>query len=538
MTVDPDLITSLVLKEFDKLPAKRKPVVRDNGLREWVPLSGIVAEGENGKLTCLALATGMKCLPSSKLPQAQGNVLHDWHAEILAIRSFNCFVLDECRAVASGSKSSSEFIRRRNRAEISAACKSSEAYDDGGNWHGQPFTWREDVLLHMYCSEAPCGDASMELTMASQADATPWAIPAISPEESILLPSSVTPNLASLGTDTHLPGRAYFSQLGIVRRKPSRGDAPPTLSKSCSDKLSLHQCTSLLSSPTSLLMSPEHAYISTLILPKSQYSASGCRRAFSDGQSQDEHEKENSQQQARMACLATQNNDRAQAGGYSFRPFAVKTTDLEFSFSRRSVVIIPPTPLSSPITDTEANININITIDTPLAFPKIKTTPSNLSVALTASNRQETTLNGVLQGRKASEAHVLGASFASRRKIWGLAVEVASLLPSSVNNDNSEDENTRRIQRALGVPPSSRVMMRIPTTTETKPVGAAQSPLETETEAEKEAEVEIEIEPETRIYADLKNTPLLEPRRRAKQIARSVALKGWVRNVGDDDFVL
>ncbi|KAI1346121.1 adenosine deaminase/editase [Xylaria sp. FL0043] len=533
MTVDPDLIASLVLQEFNKLPAKRKPVVRDNGLREWVPLSGIVAEGENGKLTCLALATGMKCLPLTKLPQAQGNVLHDWHAEILAIRSFNCFVLDECRAVASGFKSSSEFIRRRSRAEIVAACKFGEVYYDGGNWHGQPFTWREDVLLHMYCSEAPCGDASMELTMASQADATPWAIPAISLEGSTPLPSSVTPNPASPETDTHLPGRAYFSQLGIVRRKPARGDAPPTLSKSCSDKLSLHQCTSLLSSSTSLLVSPEHAYISTLILPKSQYSASGCRRAFSDGQGQDEDEKENSPQKARMACLATtQNNNQAQAGGYSFRPFTVKTTDLEFSFSRRSVVISPT------ITD---------------AKPKI--TPSNLSVALTASNRQETTLNGVLQGRKASEAHVQGASFASRRKIWGLAVEVASLLSPSENgesnennensnnnnnnsDDNIEDENTRRIQRALGVPPSSRVMTRIPTTTETIPVGAAQFPLEIETGAEKEAEVEIEVEPETRTYADLKNTPILGPRRRAKQIARSVALKGWVRNTGDDDFVL
>jgi tRNA-specific adenosine deaminase 1 len=45
MTVTPDLIASLVQKEFDKLPVKRKPVIRDNGLREWVPLAGIVAEG-------------------------------------------------------------------------------------------------------------------------------------------------------------------------------------------------------------------------------------------------------------------------------------------------------------------------------------------------------------------------------------------------------------------------------------------------------------------------------------------------------------
>lgn len=48
-------IASAVIAQFDKLPKKRKPLVRDNGLHEWVPLSGIVAE-HDGNLTCLALA--------------------------------------------------------------------------------------------------------------------------------------------------------------------------------------------------------------------------------------------------------------------------------------------------------------------------------------------------------------------------------------------------------------------------------------------------------------------------------------------------
>ena len=40
-----DEIASLVLEQFDRLPQKRKPAVRDNGIHEWVPMSGIVAEG-------------------------------------------------------------------------------------------------------------------------------------------------------------------------------------------------------------------------------------------------------------------------------------------------------------------------------------------------------------------------------------------------------------------------------------------------------------------------------------------------------------
>jgi tRNA-specific adenosine deaminase 1 len=50
-----DSIASVVIEQFNRLPAKRKPSIRDNGLREWVPLSGIVAEID-GEFVCLALA--------------------------------------------------------------------------------------------------------------------------------------------------------------------------------------------------------------------------------------------------------------------------------------------------------------------------------------------------------------------------------------------------------------------------------------------------------------------------------------------------
>jgi hypothetical protein len=47
MTVTADDIASLVLRKFSEWPAKHKPVVRDNGLHEWVPLSAIVAQGSH-----------------------------------------------------------------------------------------------------------------------------------------------------------------------------------------------------------------------------------------------------------------------------------------------------------------------------------------------------------------------------------------------------------------------------------------------------------------------------------------------------------
>jgi tRNA-specific adenosine deaminase 1 len=55
MNATADAIASAVLEQFQKLPAKRKPAIRDNGLHEWVPLSGIVLE-KDGHFTCLSLA--------------------------------------------------------------------------------------------------------------------------------------------------------------------------------------------------------------------------------------------------------------------------------------------------------------------------------------------------------------------------------------------------------------------------------------------------------------------------------------------------
>lgn len=56
MPSEADEVASVVLELFGRLPAKRKPTVRENGTREWVPLAGIVARHGDGSLKCLALA--------------------------------------------------------------------------------------------------------------------------------------------------------------------------------------------------------------------------------------------------------------------------------------------------------------------------------------------------------------------------------------------------------------------------------------------------------------------------------------------------
>jgi len=226
--MQPDEIAKCVLETFDSLPAKRKPLQRSDGVEEWVTLSGIVLEIgmtdllscvtiDRMPLTCVALGylsganfpevkltsairTGMKCLPKSKVPYAKGTVLHDCHAEIIALRAFNRFLLDECALLAQDSAATSPFVERRDADQINETSP-------------QPFTIKGNVFVHMYCSEAPCGDASMELVMQAQEDATPWELPILPQERS----ERVSNNSAA-----EMKGRGFFSELGIVRRKPGR----------------------------------------------------------------------------------------------------------------------------------------------------------------------------------------------------------------------------------------------------------------------------------------------------------------------------
>lgn len=44
MEISGDEIADVVLRQFDAWESKRKPLKRTNGVREWVPLSGIVAQ--------------------------------------------------------------------------------------------------------------------------------------------------------------------------------------------------------------------------------------------------------------------------------------------------------------------------------------------------------------------------------------------------------------------------------------------------------------------------------------------------------------
>lgn len=248
----PEKVAHVALAKFSSLPDKCKPRTLADGTTEWTPMSAVILADENtGALSCVSLATGTKCLSASALPKCKGLVLHDSHAEILALRGFNYWLLSEVRTILESPDYHSAYLD---------FCLEDHGLDTGPI---PPFKIKNDISIHFFTTEAPCGDASMEILMRSLAsgDTSPWQV--------------------DTSTTMALQGRGHFSLLGYVRRKPARADADPSASKSCSDKLAVKQFTSVLSFPTDLFIQKSpNAYLQSVVVYANQYSSTGYDRAF------------------------------------------------------------------------------------------------------------------------------------------------------------------------------------------------------------------------------------------------------------------
>jgi tRNA-specific adenosine deaminase 1 len=295
-------------------------------------------------------------------------VLHDSHAEVLALRALSRFLLSEVHAV----------LQRCNVAYVSPfVCFRSVDLDRGQENLGpyQPFQIRGNVSIWMFSTEAPCGDASMEILMdEKEGDVKPW---------------DKEPDLKEM-----LQGRGYFSALGRVRRKPSRGDAEATMSKSCTDKLTLKQVTSVLCFPASLIIAPtENAYLSGLIVPSTRYSETGFRRAFGSS--------------GRLASLQTSQLPPPT----QFRPF--KTTVLPLDFE--------PFPFAK--------------ADTAQRSTKTGNVSAIFIKSLHGSNKDtnETILGGVKQGHRPFVNDPKKPSVTCRLKLWELVRSIITCIQEEHN---------------------------------------------------------------------------------------------------------
>ncbi|KKK22994.1 hypothetical protein AOCH_000989 [Aspergillus ochraceoroseus] len=517
----PGRIASLVHAHFDALPKRSKPILRDDGTREWIPMTGIVV--------VKAVTTGAKCLSASQIPSCKGLVLHDWHAEILALRAFNFWLLSECHSVLAHEIHSSkapEEEEEEQKQEMKQNCLSPFIRcrrKSTRKPHLPPFELHPDIAIYMYCTCAPCGDASMELCMAAQEDPTPWTTSSS---------STTNPHPKSHPPDS-LDGRAHFSNLGIVRRKPSRADAQATKSKSCSDKLALRQVSSLLGYEAGLLVAPtRNAYISGLVLPEEEITRVGCERAFGErGRMKDlggrswsysrsttmsggtraageEEEEEEEEEQSRNPGNGNGNGKEYQYAFYPFQVLSIPNEKLKSLWPFRN----PRSNNQDALKKTKPGTISAVWIRAP-------TTPipgdSKLS-SLVAENGSKTLpvlrgsrtglfeniINGVKQGYKASGAGpgARGASALSRAKLWGYFQEIVSL---SLESDSHGEKKNESAEEELG---ALRALVEAPSYQEFK----------------KEPAVSLEC---------------IRARSCAIQDAKEV-LAGWVPNIGDENWGL
>ncbi|KAH7344863.1 adenosine deaminase/editase [Rhizoctonia solani] len=188
---DPNTVARACIDEYTRHP-EFWPAVRSNGVHQFTVLAGVVLYDQaSGRVECVSLGTGSKCLPVTKLPRS-GEALHDSHAEVLARRAAVRWFYHQ---LAGGS----EWVAERGL--------------------------REGVEVWMYISTLPCGDASTTALAINQ-PAEMAALKTISP-------------MPRPEKGTTARGRDNYNALGWLRTKPGRADAPPTISHSCSDKIAL-----------------------------------------------------------------------------------------------------------------------------------------------------------------------------------------------------------------------------------------------------------------------------------------------------------
>lgn len=206
-----------------------------------------------------------------------------------------------------------------------------------------------------------------------------------------------------------LQGRGYFAALGEVRRKPSRRDAEATMSKSCTDKLTVKQVTSTLGFPASLIIaSTPSAYLSGLILPSTRYSEEGFRRAFGPS--------------GRLASMQTWELPPC----VQYRPFTIERLPADFQ----------PFPFAKPHT----------------APPPLKA--GNVSALFirgvhdSSTDVQETILAGVKQGHRPFANDPKKASTICRLKLWELVRSLLHLIQDDERIPVQARQELRRAQAA------------------------------------------------------------------------------------------
>jgi tRNA-specific adenosine deaminase 1 len=218
-----DSIVRIVIEKYKSLTNQKEETI----------LAGIV---NLNTLECVALGTGLKCLPKNK-QNSNGFLVNDSHAEIICKRNFIRYLMNQVKSFENGEDS---IIIKNEKYELK---------------HKFAF----------YTSQGPCGDATQvtlknnlinndSINTMMDVNNTNNAINSL---DSTKAPLDTTYNIKKTKDSIHtghsnvngkilkkqktessvLKGRMGYEILGKLRTKPGKNNCQPTNSLSCSDKM-------------------------------------------------------------------------------------------------------------------------------------------------------------------------------------------------------------------------------------------------------------------------------------------------------------
>jgi tRNA-specific adenosine deaminase 1 len=220
MTHSPESIARAALSMYASLPKTGKPQAHEVTTLAAILVTLPVRESNILGTThplVITIATGTKSLPGFKRAQ-DGSAVHDCHAEVLARRALLRWVYDELEA--SDGFDASESLSNLN----SCTLRSLVIYKEKGK-AGLRAGLRAGVQLHLFVSRLPCGDAAIVEPLESRSIQS----------TAKRLRTGAKPSIHGLPTACDVESYMKPQVLGVVRRKPGKGEA--TLSVSCSDKI-------------------------------------------------------------------------------------------------------------------------------------------------------------------------------------------------------------------------------------------------------------------------------------------------------------